>query len=529
MKTKHINPKRLLNWILPLAVFLLMAIILQMRHEYRFLSLETMQLFFWDSTWISGMAMSIGGCSKLLSFFLLQFYGLPFVGALLTAALFWLSAWSLWQACWRMGAPVWTAPLCLLPSAWLWLLMLNYSFTILELTSFTLAMVGLWIYTLIHQPLRRSIIGAGLAVLLFLIDGPWTVTFVLAAFVFDLCVKGESFPKRLFGLLPIAALLVVAILAYKLAWIATLDNAFVPQKESWLYMPDSDIFLHLGTILTIVALVLCRVLSRFTLKSWQWQLVLGVVLFIVIGGYTLQTEKKGEHHRQEQLAKLIYLTEKDKWQDVFNDDIYQYSGNGMLMNYVFLAASHQGNLLQLVNTLQQAPPQALCIGPSLQFTNAKILAMIYFHVGIPAAAQTMAFESTQPELSAKSLQILVQTNLAFGADKVAEKYIRLLEHTLFYRSWAKQMRHLLTDKKAREKDLEISRLKKNIHGNDAFVIRDEFYDDLTRTLTNNPQNLQAASYALSWIMLSHDRNLYDDFFSRFINYPAVKKFIQPAN
>jgi hypothetical protein len=48
-------------------------------------------------------------------------------------------------------------------------------------------------------------------------------------------------------------------------------------------------------------------------------------------------------------------------------------------------------------------------------------------------------------MSGRELSRLVETNLITGQYEVALKYISLLEHTLFYRSWAKQMRQLATN------------------------------------------------------------------------------------
>lgn len=43
----------------------------------------------------------------------------------------------------------------------------------------------------------------------------------------------------------------------------------------------------------------------------------------------------------------------------------------------------------------------------------------------------------------RMLKRLVQTNLIYGAYPVAEKYIRILENTFYYKDWAKSQRKFL--------------------------------------------------------------------------------------
>lgn len=530
MQTQHVNLSRHLRWLLPLAVLIIMAIVLQTRHNYLFLSMETMQLFLWNGAWISDTLFKVGGGATLLSDFLLQFFSLPWVGAAITALLLWLPAVLLWQVCRRLDLLSWLAPLCLLPSAWLWVLTFCYSYAIVEAVSFCLMMLALWIYSLIGKPLFRSLVGAVLAIVLFLLTGPWALAFALLAFAFDLVAKGSTLPQRLFGLLPLIAFLIISLIGVKMAWLPRLDDALEPSMQNWLYKPEGQWFIFLGLALTLLPLLISLIAGPFALqKNGIAQLVAALILLLIIGNRTLAIETKNGHQRQEQLCKLIYLTENERWQDIFADGIDQYNGNSMLLNYVFLAASHQGQLLPLVNGMQQVPPQSLCSNVNLQFTTTKIIAQLYMQLGIPSGAQMLAFESMQNAYSAKSLQILVYTNLAYGADKVAEKYIRLLEQTIFYRSWAKEMRGLLNNKKAQAQNPVISKLRQNLTGEDEFVLRDGFYADLIRTITNNPQNREAVEYAIAWIMLCHDRGLYDDFMARFANLPLVKNIFNLGN
>ena len=78
--------------------------------------------------------------------------------------------------------------------------------------------------------------------------------------------------------------------------------------------------------------------------------------------------------------------------------------------------------------------------------SAYMMSDIYMMLGQVGMAQRAAFEAMESiedyDKSGRSLMRLTETSLITGRTEVALKYISLLEHTLFYRSWAKKMRLL---------------------------------------------------------------------------------------
>jgi len=71
----------------------------------------------------------------------------------------------------------------------------------------------------------------------------------------------------------------------------------------------------------------------------------------------------------------------------------------------------------------------------------------YFYLGFVNTAQRFAFEAMEAlpdyQKSVRSFKRLVETNLINGHYKIAEKYLRFLENTLFYKKWAKDTRTYL--------------------------------------------------------------------------------------
>ncbi len=76
-------------------------------------------------------------------------------------------------------------------------------------------------------------------------------------------------------------------------------------------------------------------------------------------------------------------------------------------------------------------------------TAAFIMSDVYMQMGMVAMSQRAAFEAMESiddfNKSGRALQRLAMTNLVCGQYEVARKYLLLLDRTLFYRSWARQM------------------------------------------------------------------------------------------
>ena len=68
------------------------------------------------------------------------------------------------------------------------------------------------------------------------------------------------------------------------------------------------------------------------------------------------------------------------------------------------------------------------------------------HLGVLNIAQRAAFELNESAVnynkSARAMKRLAETALCTGQYEVALKYVALLEQTLFYRSWAHDLRDL---------------------------------------------------------------------------------------
>jgi hypothetical protein len=98
----------------------------------------------------------------------------------------------------------------------------------------------------------------------------------------------------------------------------------------------------------------------------------------------------------------------------------------------------------------------------------------------------------------------VETNVINGQYKVAEKYIKILEKTIFYRRWAERMRAMLGDEKAINAHPLYGTLRQYRLQED-FLFSDTELDKICGQLfMHNHQNQMAAQYLLLLPLLDKD-------------------------
>ena len=82
MDPKIKNIQKYLNLLLPLGIGVALFVFLQFTGKYLFYYLEQQQLFLYNGRMACDLFMQVGGLSKLISYFLLQYFAYPYVGAL---------------------------------------------------------------------------------------------------------------------------------------------------------------------------------------------------------------------------------------------------------------------------------------------------------------------------------------------------------------------------------------------------------------------------------------------------------------
>lgn len=118
------------------------------------------------------------------------------------------------------------------------------------------------------------------------------------------------------------------------------------------------------------------------------------------------------------------------------------------------------------------------------------------------------------------------TNLAFGAYEVAEKYISLLEKTLFYNHWAEEFRGMLYNDEAVAANAFVSSKRRCIFPDNKLSGLGGLDIDLKRIIRNNPEHQSTMQYLGTLLLLLKDMDGFISLMDEFYGSEALPEVLQ---
>ena len=239
-------------------------------------------------------------------------------------------------------------------------------------------------------------------------------------------------------------------------------------------------------------------------KAWEGTAAFGAVMALGALGVFLAYD--GE---METYLKYDFLTRRFQWNAILAEARKDNPRKPFEMASVNLALVKTGNAHRLFDFYQNGPDGLLP-----KYTNDYIHPLIpseaYFQLGMINSCQRYTFEAQEliPDFqkSVRAYKRLAETNLVNGNHKVAEKYLKALEKTLFYRGWARAKMALCGNDAAIDADPGYGYLRSvRLHDHDFLFNRQAMETMLGYLVQENPANHMALEYLLAWNLL--DKNL----------------------
>ena len=141
-----------------------------------------------------------------------------------------------------------------------------------------------------------------------------------------------------------------------------------------------------------------------------------------------------------------------------------------------------------------------------------MLSDICYQMGDLSSAQKFAFEGyvSSVDGNPRLLQRLVQTNILTGAYAVAEKYIRILGQTLFYKEWAAEWQKYLYRDDLVEEEPSLGGKRRAWGKGGQYAVSADLLEVWERLAVNNPDRSVAFQYLLSFHLLGKTLNRFDE-------------------
>lgn len=473
------------DWLLTLFFGLVVFLFWACRYPFALTFQEQLQLFLFDGDYFCERMAEPGGLARYIAEFLVQFYNAPVYGALILAVLF----MTLQRLTWRLMRCEGYYYLSLIPALVLWFAMGDENVMLAYVVALIMAMGCIFG---LRQLERLCLIGR---VFIALVTLPLIYWFIgPLALLVAVCMV----PAWLAG---VAAIYVVALVLSS-AWLLPYPLMRLAVGIGYYRFPVTIPYL-LILIPVLIAMMYygCRHLPKP--KQWvKYALVLGVTALLFVPQHFGFEVKKYEQMEYDYLVRI-----KD-WNGIIAKAEQQTPDKPMSVSATNLALAMTNQLGERAFEFYQRGSEGLLPPFERNYATTLLTGEIYFHLGLINTAERLAFEAmeaiTNYNKSGRALKRLVETNIINGQYKVAEKYIKMLEKTIFYRRWAEHMRAMLGDEKAINAHPLYGTLRQYRLQED-FLFSDTELDKICGQLfMHNHKNQMAAQYLLLMPLLDRD-------------------------
>ena len=456
------------------------------RYPFALTYQEQFQLFMFDGDYFCSRIAEPGGLARYVAEFLVQFYNSVVLGAAIIAVLYML----LQRLTWRLMHSDSHYALSFIPSVMLWYAMGDESVMLTYVVALLMTMAIAWgwkswsakwpqwvkwFVVLLLIPALYWIVGP-MVLLLALLITPWPLTIASVIYSLNLMLFSAHF-------LPFPMMRVMLGISY--------------------YRFPVTLPYILAAILVVICLL--TYLANKLPKAKQWVNVAEVMLVLVgLGGLV----DLGYDKKKYELIEYDYLVRIRNWNAIIAKAEKQTPDLPMSVSATNLALAMTNQLGDRAFEFYQRGPQGLFPKFERNFASTQLTGEIYFHLGLINTAQRLAFEAMEAipnyNKSARAVRRLAETNMINGQYKIAEKYLRMLEKTMFYRPWAKRMIAILGNEKAINEYPLYGTLRQYKLQNDLLFSDGELDNICGQLFLHNQQNLMAAQYLLMIPLLNRD-------------------------
>ncbi|MDR2497434.1 MAG: DUF6057 family protein [Tannerellaceae bacterium] len=496
------------NHLLPLTFGLLLFGCFLSRFPHHFHYREQFQMFLFTTDYFTDVCSTPGGFCNYLGRFLTQFYVYAWLGALIVGATLLAMrqlVYSITQKCGRERSGEW---LSFLPA-------LGYAFLLCDENTHIGGAIALCIALLLarammnieRKSLRRFAVPAAVPLAYMLIGGAICMS-VLLWLMHEYKQKGRR--KVEFAITTLASLAVAVItpFAAKSIWMQ------YPVERLWAgvdyvhflnYNPWDVIYI---CILTLIIVGLAPRLPGFGKLSHIASTLIGTAALAALSLAVMIGIAAPQHASKEEIMAYDYHCRMRNWDKIISMANRKSPTTPMTVCCLNLALYHKGRLADDMFRYFQNGPDGLLPAFRRDFMIPTVGGEAYYHLGFINTARRFAFEAMEAlpdfQKSARSIKRLAETNMIAGHYERAAKYLHLLEHTLFYRKWAREAKPYLYSDSLVNTHPEWGSLRR-FHTRQDFLFSEAEKDMMLGIcFTQQPGNRMAYEYLMAYALLTKD-------------------------
>ncbi len=467
---------------------------------------EQIQLFRFDSSYFKDFLSSPGGLMRYIGAFLTQFYIYQIAGAsIVTLAGYVIYSITIYifrkhQIMGVLPAFVPVLLLAALHSYYLYILAFTIGF-IVSLGYFAL-------YVSIINNKLRYFLGLLCWPLLYFLTGGYALISLSLCLIHELLFNRGRSRFLITTVFTLFAILVPYLASHHLFYIKS-TVAWTVFLPLFIEPPVRYILISLLIYYPLVLLVskVWLVYSKRELISmpWNWKTIITITsVMVCMAGWII---KYVYDRKTEILLGMDYCIQRSDWNGALKLSSSYPGTNQLIMYFTNLALYKSGQMGDHMFHYPQAGINGLWLKWERNGITPFFGGEIYYQLAYTSEAYRWAFESMVAKgPNPRSLKRLVITSLVNGDIALAEKYLKVLEQSLFYRRWAHKYHFYINYPEKITEDKEIA---EKIHfeiQSDFMSSRDNHDIRLEQLLENHPDNRMAFEYNMASMLL--EKNLY---------------------
>lgn len=500
---------------------------------------EQYQLFLFTPSYFTERISVPGGLADYVGEFITQFYYVYAIGAILLALVFFCLQRLTWVLMRRSGVSRSWYLLSFIPAVALWALMGNEN----VLLSFAIALLGmeeLMFHYIIVRDHSRGWVAPAVYLLIAVPVGYWLFGPVVIGVALSATYNpyrpyetSQTLPERAVKsnsqtlLTPYGWALLSVLYFVLIVWLC---GHFL-QYPYYKLFGGINYFRYPGIIpvmqwivaalfaLPLVVFYLPRLEGKKAVRAEIAQLTIIVLATVPLLHFSFD-------RTTYELIDYDYLVRTHQWQRIIERAEKRQASSPMSVSCVNLALAMQGQLCDRLFEFYQNGAEGLFPTFTRDMTSPLPTAEAFYQLGMVNDAERYAFEAQEAipnyRKSGRLTRRIAQCEIINGNYGVAAKYLRMLEHSLFYRQWAKSQERFLYNSAAVKADPEYGRLGDiRIKRHDYLFSDQEMDQMLGLLLVDNKRydNRMAYEYLIAYELLQRDVN-------RFMQYYPLGRFVQ---
>ncbi|MCU0454666.1 MAG: DUF6057 family protein [Bacteroidales bacterium] len=506
-------------------------------YENHLIRMEQLQLFQTTAIYLADKLSVQGGFADYTGEFLVQFFGLPFAGAVVTGIMLSLVIILTGQIIRLVTA---REPLMLfsfLPAAGWFLLLQNEFYSFSGVPGFLISLFASRFYLTLKQPSKRIFAGILLIPIVYWLTGAAYMTFVLVIVISEIIFRTKARELKPVPLAVLPAYLVIGIMVPLAARFLIIEDTLLQAYISGSYFRLS-IFFPFPLVLIVISVPCFILLQEFlpfapfaqsSLRPLRLNIIssCAIMLFLIVGILAW-----GDFRAEDQMEydNLVY---REKWNRIIEKAEREQPTDRLSMVAVNLALAKTGQLSARMFSLGQSE-DFLFSEYERRGMTPFLAGEPFYHLGFINFAQMVAFETLESTPDAKfpsrSLIRIASTYLINGQYDIARKYLEPLSHTVFYRKWARECIRL----SYREDEIRThpvwAYMRSLSAKHDFFYNAGQMDVALRYLLLSNPRNKMAYEYLMAFYLLDRDLDSFLKYLplTRQLNYDGMPKSWQEA-